>query len=166
MVSRRTEDNHHFFLHLDYHHRPRRQKMLAMMPTSQREPPSVLSQELLEMMAMAVTMMMAMGTTVIVMITTKVPTVTRSLMKLLAPLRRPIESERREEMDPLLMATMALGAAEMVKATTTRIRTRNQAEVALEVRDLEVEVAAVAAMEAVMALAAMECMDRGSIVTS
>ena len=118
------------------------------------------------MVAMAVTMMMAVGTTVRVMITTKVPTVTRSLMKLLAPLRRPIESERREEMDHLLVAMMALGAAEMVTTTTTRIRTRNQEEVFLEVRDLEAEVAAVAAMEAVMALAAMECMDRGSIVTS
>ena len=166
MVSRRTEDNHHLFLHLDYHHRPCRQKVPAMMPTSQREPPSALSQELLEMVAMAVTMMMAVGTTMKVMVTMKVPKVTSSLMKLLAPLRRPIESERREEMGLLLVAMMALGAAEMITATTTRIRTRSQEEVSLAVNHLEVEVAAVAAMEAVMALAAMECMDRGSIVTS
>ena len=118
------------------------------------------------MVAMAVTMMMAVGTTVRVMVTTKVPTVTRSLMKLLALLRRPIESERREETDHLLVATMALEAAEMVTATTTRIRTRNQEEVALEARDQEVEVAAVAAEAVVTALAAMVCMDKGSTVTS
>ena len=97
---------------------------------------------------------------------TKATKVTRSLKKLLTPLRKPIESERRVEADFPLMTTETLEAAEEEKAMTTRIRTRNQEEVALEARDQEVEVAAVAAEAVVMALAVMARMDKSSIVTS